>query len=131
RSCSPDVASRAKSRGAGNGCFLRFLGLIVLAYVLITYIPRCAQQLPQLAANTAASAAHGATQAAGNAASNFGRALLNRIESWFGAMSPADKFKLVCEHLPVEGVDKICPYLTAPLQGASESEAAQTACYLT
>jgi hypothetical protein len=125
------MASRAKSRGAGNGCFLRFLGLVILGYILISWIPRCTQQLPQLAANTAAGAARGAAHAAGNAVSNFGRALLDRIESWFGALSPTDRFKLVCEHLPVEGVDKVCPYFTAPLQGATESEAAQTACYLT
>lgn len=119
------------SRGSGSGCFIRFLGLIILGYLLISWIPRCAQQLPQMVSNTAASAAHGAAHAAGNAVSNFGRSLLDRIESWFGALSPAEKFKLVCDHLPVEGLDKLCEYGTSALQGATESEAAQTACYLT
>ncbi|HEV2269195.1 MAG TPA: hypothetical protein VGR92_07040 [Steroidobacteraceae bacterium] len=119
------------SRGSGSGCFIRFLGLIILGYLLISWIPRCAQQLPQMLSNTAAGAAHGAAHAAGNAVSNWARRLLDRLESLWGTESPADRFKLVCEHLPVEGVDKVCPYLTAPLQGATESEAAQTACYLT
>ena len=125
------MASRAKSRGSGSGCFVRFLGLVILGYLLISWIPRCAQQLPQMAANTAAGAAHGVTTAAGNAARSAGQRLLDRIKSLFGGMSPAEKFKLVCEHLPVEGVDKLCPYFTAPLDGATESQAAQTSCYLT
>lgn len=125
------MGSRAKSRGGASGCFIRFLGLILLCYVLISWIPRCAQQLPQLAANTASQAASGAAHAAGSALSNLGRRLLDRVKSWFGALSPEEKFKLVCEHLPVEGVDKLCPYFTAPLRGATETEAAQTACYLT
>ena len=85
---SPDIS---RSRGSGSGCFIRFLGLIVLGYLLISWIPRCTQELSQMAANTAAGAAHGVASAAGNAVTNFGRALLNRIESWVGALSPAEK----------------------------------------
>ena len=125
------MASRAKSRGSGSGCFIRFLGLVILGYLLISWIPRCAQQLPQMAANTAAGAAHGVASAAGNAVSSFGRHLLDRIEGLWGATSPADKFQLVCEHLPVEGVDKVCPYFTSAMDGATELQAAQTACYMT
>ena len=130
------MASRSKSRGSGSGCFIRFLGLVILGYILISWLPRCAQQLPQLAANTAGQAASGVAGAAGSAASNLGRALLHRIASLFSGArdqwnnaSPADRFDLVCEHIPVEGVDKLCPYFTSALQGASDAQTAQIACY--
>lgn len=109
---------------------MRFLVLVVAGYLLISWIPRCAQQLPQMAANTASQAASGAASSAGSAVSNLGQNLLNRIESWWSTQSPAEQFSLVCEHLQVEGVDKVCPYFTAALQGATEAQAAQTACYL-
>ncbi|MFZ0501285.1 MAG: hypothetical protein WAM52_19300 [Steroidobacteraceae bacterium] len=109
---------------------MRFLVIVVLGYLLISWLPRCAQELPQIAANTASHAANGVANAAGNGLSNLGRGLLNRIEGLFGAQSPDEQFKLVCEHIPVDGVDKVCPYFTSALQGASEAQAAQTACYL-
>jgi|SRR5579863_3247931 len=124
------MISRAKSRGGGSGCFMRFLVLIVVGYLLISWIPRCAQQAPQMAANTARQAARGVVSAAADAVSNSGRGLLDRLEALWGAESPAERFKLVCEHLPVEGVDKVCPYFTAAMDGATEMQAAQTACYL-
>lgn len=121
------MLSRAKSRGSGSGCFIRFLVLVVVGFMLIGPLLRCAQRLPQMAANTAASAASGA----GNAVTSLGRRLLDRLESWWSGQSPAEQFNLVCEHFPVEGVDKVCPYFTSALQGATEAQAAQTACYLT
>ncbi|HEX4269615.1 MAG TPA: hypothetical protein VHY36_17135 [Steroidobacteraceae bacterium] len=121
------MASKAKSRGSGSGCFMRFLFLVVIGYLLISWLPQCAQELPQLAGN----AAHGVAGAAANSLSNLGRHLLNRVESLFGAESPAEQFQQVCEHIPVEGVDKVCPYFTSALQGATEAQVAQTACYLT
>lgn len=117
---------------------MRFLGLVILGYLLISYIPRCVQQAPQMAARTASGAANTATgeaygvwSSATNTVSNWGQGLVDDAEGWWSGQSPADRFKLVCEHLPVEGVDKLCPYFTAPLQSATESEAAQTSCYLT
>lgn len=135
------MSSRAKSRGSGSGCFIRFLGLIVLGYLLISWLPRCAQEVPQMAANTVSHAASGATSgavnaasgaadAAGSAMSNAGRSLMDHLESLWGGETPADKFKLVCEQMPVEGVDKVCPYFTAAMDGATELQAAQTSCYL-
>ena len=115
---------------------MRFLGLVILGFLLVSWLPRCAQQLPQIAANTAGQAASGIAGSAGNALSNLGRALLHRIASLFSGASdqwnnasPADKFDLVCEHIPVEGVDKLCPYFTSALQGASDAQTAQIACY--
>ena len=67
-----------------------------------------------MAGNAASHAANGVASAAGNSLSNWGRDLLNRIESLFGAQSPAEQFEQVCEHIPVEGVDKLCPYFTPP-----------------
>lgn len=109
---------------------MRFLGLIILGYLLISWIPRCAQQVPQMAAHSAGQAASGMASAAGSAVSNAGRRLMDRIESLLGAEPPAEKFEFVCEHMPVEGVDKVCPYFTAAMNGATETQAAQTSCYL-
>jgi hypothetical protein len=127
---------RAANRGSGSGCFMRFLFLIVAGFLLISWLPRCAQQLPQLASHTASETATGVADAAAGAVSNVGRALLNRIASLFSSArdqwnnaSPADRFDLVCEHVPVEGVDKLCPYFTSALQGASDAQTAQIACY--
>ncbi len=125
------MVSPRNSRGSGSGCFIRFLVLVVVGFMLISWIPRCAQQLPQMAANTASHAASGAASAAGNAVSNLGQDLLHRVTSWWSTQSPAEQFGQVCDHLPVEGVDKVCPYFTSALQGATEAQAAQTACYLT
>ena len=126
------VAPRS-SRGGG---LIRFLVLVFLFFMFLGPLLRCAQQLPQIAANTAAHAASGAAGAAGNAVSNLGRALLNRIENLFNFArgqwdnaSPAGKFDLVCEHFPVEGVDKLCPYFTSALEGATSAQTAQIACY--
>lgn len=121
---------KAKNRGSSSGCFVRFLALVVIGYLLVSWIPRCAQQLPQMAGNAAGAATSGVARAASNGLKNLGKGLLNRIESWWGAQSPAEQFNSVCEHLPVEGVDKLCPYFTAPLQGATDAQAAQTACYM-
>jgi hypothetical protein len=127
------MAAPKHSRGGG---LIRFLIMVVVFFMFLGPLLRCAQQLPQIAANAAAHAASGATGAAGSAVSNLGRALLDRIESLFDFArdqwdnsSPAGKFDLVCEHFPVEGVDKLCPYFTSALQGASDAQTAQIACY--
>lgn len=122
---------KAKSRGSGSGCFIRFLVLVVVGFMLIGPLLRCAQRLPQMAANTAADAASGVASAAGNSLSKAARHVLDRIESLLGVLSPAEKFALACEHLPVEGVDKVCPYFEAMMRGATEGQATDTACYLT
>lgn len=130
------MASKAKSRGSSSGCFMRFLGFVLLGYLLLAWLPRCAQQLPQLAGNAAGQAASGLASTAGNAVSNLGRGLLHRIESLFSGardqwnnLSPADKFDFICEHTQIEGVDKLCPYFTSALQGASDAQTARIACY--
>lgn len=125
------MVSKAQNRGSGSGCFIRFLAMVVLGYLLISWLPRCAQEIPQMAGNAASNAEHGVTSAASNSLAKLGRGLLNRVESLFGAQSPAEQFQQVCEHIPVEGVDKVCPYFTSALQGATEAQVAQTACYLT
>jgi len=130
------MTSKARSRGGGSGCFMRFLVLIVIGYLLISYIPRCAQQLPQMAGNAAAHAANGVANAAGNTVSGWGRSLLHGVEKLLGFAKdqwnnadPAQKFDLVCEHTQVEGVDSVCPYFTSALQGASDAQTARVACY--
>lgn len=95
---------------------MRFLVIVVLFYLLISWLPRCAQEVPQMA---------------GNAASHAASGVAGRIGGMFGAQSPADQFEEVCDHIPVEGVDKVCPYFTAAMQGATKAQARQTACYLT
>ena len=110
---------------------MRFLVMVVLGYLLISWLPRCAQELPRMAGNAASHAANGVASAASNSLSNLARRLLDRIESLFGAQSPADQFEQICDHIPVEGVDKLCPYFTSGLKGATEAQVAQTACYLT
>lgn len=112
----------------------RLLTLIFVGFVLIALLPQCMQQLGQVARNTASHAAQQATTGAVNgvasALSRLGHELVGRIESWWGGLSPAEKFDKICEHVPVEGVDKVCPYFTAALTGASDAQAAQTACYM-
>lgn len=122
-----------KSRG---GAFIRLLVLVVVGFMLISQLPRCAQQLGQMAGNAATHAASGAASAAGNTLSNWGHQLLHRLASLFSGVrdqwdnaNPADRFNLVCEHVPVEGVDKLCPYFTSALQGATDAQTAQIACY--
>jgi len=120
-----------KSRG---GALIRLLIVVVVGYVLISELPRCTQQLGQMAGNAAARAATQATSSAGsgvgNALSRWARDLIDRIGSWWTGLSPEERFDRICEHVPVEGVDKVCPYFTAALKGASERDAAQTACYM-
>ena len=87
--------------------------------------------LPTAALASAGSAAPVSATPTWQPALDWARRAWARLEGLWGASSPADKFNLVCEHLPVEGVDKVCPSFTAFLQGASESDTAQTACYLT
>ncbi|HEX5461355.1 MAG TPA: hypothetical protein VFX20_15430 [Steroidobacteraceae bacterium] len=120
-----------KSRGSVLG---RLLTLLLVGFVLIALLPQCMQQLGQMAGNAASSAAHQATsEAAGglaSALSRLGHGLVDRIESWWGGLSPAEKFDKICGKIPVEGVDKVCPYFTAALKGASDAEAAETACYM-
>lgn len=130
------MLSGTKSRGSGSGCFIRFLVLVVVGFMLIGPLLRCAQRLPQMAANTAARAASGAANAASNTVSGWGQDLLHGLERLFtGARDqwdnadPAEKFNLVCEHTQVEGVDKLCPYFTSALQGVSDAQTAQIACY--
>jgi len=127
---------KAKNRGSGSGCFMRFLVGIVLIYLLLSWLPRCAQQVPQIAGNAASHAANGLANAAGNTVTGLGQSLLNGIKKVFGFArdqwdnaDPAGKFDLVCEHVPVEGVDKLCSYFTSALQGASDAQTAQIACY--
>lgn len=122
---------KAKMRGSASGCLARFLGLAVLFYLLVSWLPQCMQELPQMAGNAAAQAGNGIKHAAANTASSWGRRLLDRIEGLFGAQSPAEQFEQVCDHIPVEGVDKLCPYFTAAMQGATKAQARQTSCYLT
>ena len=120
-----------KSRG---GALIRLLILIVVGYALISQLPRCTQQLGQMAGNAAARAASQATSSATSGASSalgsWVHNLIDRIESWWTGLSPEERFDKICEHVPVEGVDKVCPYFTAALTGASERDAAQTACYM-
>lgn len=122
---------KAKMRGSASGCLARFLGLAVLFYLLVSWIPQCMQELPQMAGNAAAQAGNGLKHAAANTASSWGQRLLDRIEGLFNAQSPAERFEEVCDHIPVEGVDKLCPYFTAAMQGATNAQARQTSCYLT
>jgi hypothetical protein len=89
-----------------------------------------------MAGNAASHAAGGVASAAGNTVSGWGQGLLHGLESLLGFArdqwdnaDPAGKFDLVCEHTQVEGVDKLCPYFTAALQGASDAQTAQIACY--
>jgi hypothetical protein len=130
------MTSPRNSRGGSSGCFIRFLALIIAGFLLISWLPRCAQELPQMAGNAASHAATGAAGAAGNTVGGWGQSLLHGLEKLLGFArdqwdnaDPAGKFDLVCEHTQVEGVDKLCPYFTAALQGASDAQAAQTACY--
>jgi hypothetical protein len=125
------MVPKAKCGGSGSGCFVRFLFLAVVFFVLIGPLLRCAQQLPQMAGNAASHAASGVKTAASNKVSSLGRQLLDAVEGWWGKQSEAEKFNRVCEHLGVEGVDKLCPYFTSALQGATEADATETDCYLT
>ena len=118
-----------KSRGGAAGGLIRLLVVVVLGFMLISKLPGCAQQLGQMAGNTATRAASGAAGGTGSALSQLGHELIDYLESWWGGLSPAEKFDKLCENVPVEGVDKLCPYFTAALKGASEMDAAQTACY--
>lgn len=125
------MVSRKKCRGSCAGRFIGFVLMIVIAFALMGSLLQCAQQAPQMARNAAARAGNGLAHAATNTVSNWGRNLLNRIEDLFKAQSPAEQFEEVCDHIPVEGVDKLCPYFTADMQGATNAQARQTSCYLT
>lgn len=112
----------------------RFLTLIFVGFVLISLLPQCMQQLGQMAGNAASSAAHQATSGAVNGLasglSHLGHELIDRIESWWGGLTPDEKFDKICQNVPVEGVDKVCAYFTAALKGASDAQAAESACYM-
>lgn len=130
------MVSKTRSMGSCSSRFIGFLFVVVVGLMLIGPLLRCAQQLPQMAGNAAAHAASGVTSAAGNTVSGWGRGLLTGLERLFGFArdqwdnaDPAQKFDLVCEHTPVEGVDKLCPYFTSLVQGASDAQTARIACY--
>ena len=131
-SCSPEpMGLSRKSRGGALG---RLLTFIVAGMVLILLLPQCMQQLGQMAGNAASHAAHQAATGAENGLAStlkrLGHELVADIESWWGGLSPDEKFDKVCENIPVEGVDKVCPYFTAALKGASDAQAAENACYM-
>ena len=122
---------RRKNRG---GALTRLLTLIFVGFVLISLLPQCMQQLGRMAGNAAAHATHqaatGVASGLTSALSRLGHELIDRVESWWGGLSPDERFARICEQVPVEGVDKVCPYFTAALKGASEAQAAESACYI-
>lgn len=137
-SCSPEpMRAPRKSRG---GALVRLLTLVFVGFVLISLLPQCMQQLGQMAGNAATNAAHQATTGAVNGLagglSRLGHQLMYRFAKVLGNLrdqweyaDPAERLDLVCEHVPVEGVDKLCPYFTAAVKGASNAETARIACY--
>ncbi|HUA23060.1 MAG TPA: hypothetical protein VMA54_03015 [Steroidobacteraceae bacterium] len=110
--------------------------MVVLALFFIGQLRQCAQRVPQIAANAVAHAASGIGNAAGNTVSGWRDRLWQGLKNLFSFgrdqwdnASPDQKFDLVCKHVPVEGVDNLCDYFTAALKGATDAEAAETACY--
>ncbi len=144
--------SARRSAGAAAGGLIKLVVIVTLAVVFIGPLVRCVQQLPAMAGHAAAHAADeaatGIGHAVGNGLSNAGRAVKSSLarawdalkgwvaslfhagEDYWGQLSPADRVKLVCENLPVEGLDHICPYFVAPLGAATQAEAARIHCYL-
>jgi hypothetical protein len=130
------MVSKAKSRGSCSTRFIGFLLVVVLGFFFMGQLLQCAQQIPRMAANAVDHAASGVGNAAGHTVTGWGQSLWNGIKKVFGFArdqwanaDPAGKFDLVCEHVPVEGVDKLCPYFTSALQGASNAQTARIACY--
>ena len=60
---------------------------------------------------------------------NWFKRLFHTTSALWANSTPAEKFKLVCENLPVEGVDKLCADFAAPLGAATDAQTAQIACY--
>ncbi len=148
-----DYAPSARhSAGGAAGGLIKLLVIVTLVFVCFGPLVRCAQQLPSMAGHAAADAVNGAASGIGHAvtdgASRAGTAaksslsrawdafkdwvtsLFHSGEHYWTQLSPADKLKLVCENLPVEGLDHVCPYFVAPLGAATEAEAARIHCYL-
>jgi len=139
------------STGSGAGGLIRLLVIVTLFFLFAGQIVQCARELPARVAHTTAQAANGIASGIGNAISSGAHDLVNgttsylgrkwdQLANWFKRLfhttsalwansTPAEKFKLVCENLPVEGVDKLCAYFAAPLGAATDAQAAQIACY--
>ena len=138
--------------GGAAGGLIKLVVIVALGFVFVGPLLRCAQQLPAMAGHAAGQAADEAASGIGHAVStgvsNTARAaksslsrawdtfkdwvegLFHSAQGYWTQLSPADKLKLVCENLPVEGLDHVCPYFVAPVGAATEAEAARIHCYL-
>jgi len=126
-----------RSAGSAAGALVKLVVVVALVFVFIGPLLRCAQQLPSMAGHAAAQAVsntgHAATGALASTWDRFKdwvKSLFHSGEEYWGQLPPAEKLKLVCENLPVEGLDHVCPYFTAPVGAATEAEAAQIHCFL-
>lgn len=135
------------ARGGAASGLIKLLAIIAIASIVFGKGSQCAQQAPELAGRAAAQVTNGVIDAAGTAASSvwernvtgpLKRTWNNLIDGLFGAgrdardfwdaLSPSEKFDAICQNLPVSGVDKLCPYFSAPLAAATDAQVERIAC---
>ena len=150
---SPAMDKNSSMRGPwhqSGGILSGLLKIIVLVFI-VSFVfgkgSQCMQQAPQMAGRVAAEVTNGVVDAAGTAAGNawqrnvtgpIERGWDRLVDALFGVgkdaqdfwdnSTPAEKFELVCENVPVAGVDKLCPYFTAPLAAATDAQVERIAC---
>lgn len=92
------ISTRRRNTG---GAFVRFLIVMVLIFVFLPQLIRCAQEAPQRAADIAAEAGQAAGDAIGNMISRMARAAWDGVKNWV-----VDLAKTVACKLP--GMGKAC-----------------------
>ncbi|MBL8270649.1 hypothetical protein [Steroidobacter sp.] len=141
------MTSRARNRGGAAWSLVKLLLLLAVVSVLFGAGGSCVKQVPELAGKAAAEIAGGVASAAGDAAGNAWnrnvawpvKRTWNRFTNWLSDLfslgrdfwdnsSPGEKFKLVCENAPVQGLSEICKYFEAPLSAASDAQTERIAC---
>lgn len=141
------LTTRKLSSGGAAWSLVKLILLLAIVSAVFSSGGSCVKQLPELAGQAAGEIAGGVASLAGSAASDAWRRNVtwplrrgwNRFVGWLSDLvgsgkdlwsntSAPDKFKLVCENLPVDGVSDLCKYFEAPLRAATDAQTERIAC---
>lgn len=141
------MKSREHSRGGAAWSLIKLILVVAVVFALFGAGGSCMKRAPELAGQAVAEITGVVASAAGNAASDAWRRNVtwpvqrawNRFTSWLSGLfdtgrgiwnntSSGDKFNLVCENMPVEGISDLCKYFEAPLRAASDAQTERIAC---
>jgi hypothetical protein len=141
------LTMRKHNTGGAAWSLVKLILLLAVVSVLFGAGGSCIKQAPELAGRAAAEITGGVVSAAGDVAGDAWRRNVtwplartwNRFTGWLSGLfktggdlwdnlSSSEKFKLVCENMPVDGLSSVCKYFEAPLSAASDAQTERIAC---